>query len=133
MATYTTNYNLKKPAATDNISVDDFNKNFDTIDNMNGYYSATFYMNGWIVKDGWYLSQTVNITGITAGFEYDWFYTEHGPDWNVNQQLAEGLLTIYNDGKFSTYWGDGILIWSYPSLTKPSIDIPIYFKRKVNK
>lgn len=32
MATYTTNYNLKKPADSDFINVADFNDNFDTID-----------------------------------------------------------------------------------------------------
>lgn len=32
MATYTTNYNLKKPADSDFINVADFNGNFDTID-----------------------------------------------------------------------------------------------------
>lgn len=32
MATYTTNYNLKKPAGTENINIADINANMDTID-----------------------------------------------------------------------------------------------------
>ena len=32
MATYTTNYNLKKPAGTENINIADINSNMDTID-----------------------------------------------------------------------------------------------------
>jgi len=32
MATYTTNYNLKKPAASDYVSVGDINDNMDTLD-----------------------------------------------------------------------------------------------------
>ena len=132
MATYTTNYNLKKPAATDNISIDDLNGNFDKLDSANGYYSATFYANSWDTSQG-YCRQTVSVSGVTSGFECDGFYTEANTDWNINTALQEGLQTMFADGKFNTSFGDGTLYWAYAGITKPSIDMPIYFKRKVDK
>ena len=52
MAAYTQNYNLKKPASTDNYSVDDFNNNADLIDaelkKLHGTISAvTMLASGW--------------------------------------------------------------------------------------
>lgn len=132
MATYTTNYNLKKPAATDNISIDDLNRNFDILDGVNGYYSAIFYANSWTVSSGT-CTQTATATGVTAGFECDGFYTETSTNMDTNAALLEGLQTMFADGKFTATFSDGALKWTYSGSTKPSIDMPIYFKRKVNK
>lgn len=132
MASYTTNYNLKKPAATDNISIDDLNENFDKLDSANGYYSAIFYANSWI-QDGIRLYQNVAVSGVTSGFECDGFYTEASSNWDTNAALQEGFQTMFADGRFNASFGDGTLYWGYDGTTKPSIDMPIYFKRKVDK
>ena len=70
MATYTTNYNLKKPGYADAADVADFNGNFDTIDTELASktekfeYTATVTTN-WVGASAPY-TQEVTVNGITA-------------------------------------------------------------------
>ena len=42
MATYTTNYNLKKPSSSDAVDIADLNRNMDIIDGTLGGLNFTF-------------------------------------------------------------------------------------------
>ena len=70
MATYTTNYNLKKPGYADAADVADFNGNFDTIDTELASktekfeYTATVTTN-WVGASAPF-TQEVTVNGITA-------------------------------------------------------------------
>lgn len=66
MATYTSKYNLKKPAYTDVVDVADFNGNFDIIDTMatTTTYTATITTT-WTGSSAPY-TQEITINGILA-------------------------------------------------------------------
>lgn len=68
MATYTTNLNLKKPAASDNVSIGDINGNMDTLDSavagkqdQHSAITISVAANAWSNK-----TATVTVTGVTA-------------------------------------------------------------------
>lgn len=84
MATYTTNWNLKKPAASEKVSIADINSNMDILDAACGFltkswtphlYDNTSYVrdlsNGLYVKIGrlviaFYSSASTNLSGIST-------------------------------------------------------------------
>jgi len=75
MATYTTNYNLKKPASSDNVSIGDINDNMDTLDTTiksvsdtaNGKQAQHSTVSISIATSDWSnKSTTKSATGVTS-------------------------------------------------------------------
>lgn len=113
---YTPNYNLKKPATTDNYNVDDFNKNVDIIDaelkKLHGTISAvTILASGWI--------------GNQYSFESDY------PKETYDIEIA--LASTASQTQIDAFNAAGLLSNAFANVVVasgvvPEVDIPIIVK-----
>lgn len=108
MATYTPNYNLKKPSGTEDINVNDINGNMDIIDTAIKGRIASIQVQGVTTSGGSISTGLVNktIVGVriesnSAQYAYLISYSENSVPWitvkNVNTlaPIANTQLSMY--------------------------------------
>ena len=116
MAAYTQNYNLKKPASTDNYNVDDFNNNADLIDaelkKLHGTISAvTMRASGW--SNGQY------------SFESTYPASRYDIEIALASTASQTQIDAFNSAGILSNATSNIVV---ASGIVPSVDIPIVFK-----